>query len=163
MCPTAHWFINSRSKAVSRFTQSGIINRCHASDVHPSLLSHVPREAYCHHAIPVVQYGVEEERSCNVMELLMCEKDHEPKSNPQRHEYMELNWSTSMWWACEQWTCTAGGVRSRGQTTSSPCQLVYLMTVVDRGLWVALDKRAAAGQHSVCVCVFFWYVRMRTS
>lgn len=30
---------------------------------------------------------------------------------------------------------------------------VYLMTGVDCVLWVAVDKRVAAGQHSAWVCV----------
>ncbi len=38
---------------------------------------------------------------------------------------------------------------AKGQTTS-PCQLVYLMTVVDCGLWVAVDKELVS---TVCLCV----------
>ena len=53
----------------------------------------VPREAYSHQSAQEMWCDV---MWCDVMGLLMCEKDHEPKSNPQRRQHVELHGDTDL-------------------------------------------------------------------
>lgn len=56
MCLTAHWFINSLSKAVSRCVQSGTINKMPCIRCSPQCSPSSPTcEPYSHHIVPIVQ------------------------------------------------------------------------------------------------------------